>query len=125
MQKNKLLILLSGICASSYAQTITVRDQSSREPLENVVIQDKNNVQVKTNIKGKADVSTLLKGDSAFVYQFGYATKKVMLSKDMDIAVDLSAKSVNLDEIVFSANRKEESKMDVPYQMEIIKQKDI
>jgi len=125
MQKNKLLILLSGICASSYAQTITVRDQSSREPLENVVIQDKNNVQVKTNIKGKADVSTLLKGDSAFVYQFGYATKKVMLSKDMYIAVDLSAKSVNLDEIVFSANRKEESKMDVPYQMEIIKQKDI
>ena len=59
MQKNKLFILLSGLCTSSYAQTITVRDQSSREPLEHVVIQDKNNVQVKTNIKGKADVSVL------------------------------------------------------------------
>jgi hypothetical protein len=78
MQKNKLLILLSGLCASSYSQTITVRDQSSREPLENVVIQDRNNVQVKTNIKGKADLSTLLKGDSVFVYQFGYATKNII-----------------------------------------------
>ncbi len=125
MQKNKLLILLSGLCASSYAQTITLRDQSSREPLENVVIQDKNNVQVKTNIKGRADLSTLLKGDSAFVYQFGYATKKILLADATDLSVDLSAKSVNLDEIVFSANRKEESKMDVPFQMEIIKQKDI
>ena len=75
MKKNKLLILLFGLYVSCYAQTITVRDQSSREPLENVVIQDRNNVLVKTNIKGKADVSTLLKGDSAFVYQFGYANK--------------------------------------------------
>lgn len=125
MQKNKLLILLSGLCVSSYAQTITVRDQSSREPLENVVLRDKNNVQVKTNIKGQADLAALLKGDSVFVYQFGYATKKILLMDASDLSIDLSAKSVNLDEVVFSANRKAESKIDVPYQMEIIKQKDI
>ena len=119
------LAVLFSISFLSQAQTITVRDQTTREPLENVVIQDKNNILVKTNIKGKADVTSLIKGDSAFVFQFGYATKKVMLSKDIDMEVDLSAKSVNLDEIVFSANRKAESKMDVPYQMEIIKQKDI
>ena len=126
MQKNKLIILLSGICVSTYAQTITVRDQSSREPLENVVIQDKNNVQAKTNIKGNADVSALLKGDSIFVFQYGYATKRVWLGTDaIDFAVDLSSKSVNLNEVVFSANRKMESKIDVPFQMEVIKQKDI
>lgn len=122
--KKYLLFLFSGLSMASLAQTITVRDQSSREPLENVVIQDKNNKQVKTNLKGKADFSNLLKEDSAFVFQFGYATKKVFLSGS-DISVDLSARSVILDEIIFSANRKEESKMDVPYQMEIIKQKDI
>ncbi|MCD6018158.1 MAG: hypothetical protein K0S53_1279 [Bacteroidetes bacterium] len=124
MKKNNLLFLFSGLSIASLAQTITVRDRSSREPLENVVIQDKNNVQVKTNIKGKADCSGLLKEDSAFVFQFGYAAKKVFLS-GTDISIDLSARSVVLDEIIFSANRKEESKMDVPYQMEIIKQKDI
>jgi hemoglobin/transferrin/lactoferrin receptor protein len=126
MQKNKLLILMGGLSLSSLGQTITIRDQSSREPLENVVIQDKNNLQVKTNVKGKADLSTLLKGDSLFVFQYGYATKKVWLgTESTDLAVDLSSKSVNLDEVVFSANRKMESKIDVPYQMEIIKQKDI
>lgn len=125
MKKQYLLLLLCiALSAGYYAQTITVRDQSSREPLENVVVQDKNNVQVKTNLKGKADCAGLLKGDSAFVFQFGYATKKIFLSGN-DISVDLSARSVILDEIIFSANRKEESKMDVPYQMEIIKQKDI
>lgn len=126
MQKIKLLILLSGLSISSYAQTITIRDNSTREPLENVIIQDKNNVQVKTNIKGKADLSGLLKSDSVFVFQYGYSTKKIWLGIEVaDLFVDLSSKSVNLDEIVFSANRKAESKLDVPYQMEIIKQKDI
>lgn len=125
MQKSNLLILFSGLSIVSFAQTITVRDRSSREPLQDVVIQDKNNTQVKTDIRGKANVSVLVKGDSVFVYQFGYATKKILITEGTDLAVDLSAKSVNLDEIVLSANRTAESKMDVPYQMEIVKQKDI
>lgn len=126
MQKSNLLILLGGLCISSFAQTITIRDRSSREPLQDVVIQDKNNLQVKTNEKGKADIATLFKEDSLFVFQYGYATKRVLAnSEPKDFTVDLTSKSVFLDEIVFSANRKAESKMDVPYQMEIIKQKDI
>ena len=125
MQKSNLLILFSGLSIVSFAQTITVRDRSSREPLQDVVIQDKNNTQIKTDIRGKANVSVLAKGDSVFVYQFGYATKKILITEGADLAVDLSAKSVNLDEIVLSANRTAESKMDVPYQMEIVKQKDI
>ena len=72
MKKIIGLAVLISISFLSQAQTITVRDQTTREPLENVVIQDKNNIQVKTNIKGKADVSSLIKGDSAFVFQFGY-----------------------------------------------------
>ena len=101
MQKIKLLILLIALSISSYAQTITVRDKSTREPLENVVIQDKNNIQVKTTIKGTADISGLLKGDSVFVFQFGYATKKIWVGTEVvDLSIDLSAKSVNLDEIV-------------------------
>lgn len=125
MQKSLLLLLFGALYINSLAQTITVRDRSSREPLQDVVIQDKNNTQVKTDIRGKADASSLQKEDSIFVYQFGYSTKKILLKDGVDVSVDLSAKSVNLDEIVLSANRTAESKMDVPYQMEIIKQKDI
>jgi hemoglobin/transferrin/lactoferrin receptor protein len=125
MQKSLLLLLFCAFSVTSFAQTITIRDRSSREPLQDVVIQDKNNTQVKTDIRGKADASSLQKEDSVFVYQFGYSTKKILLKDGVDVSVDLSAKSVNLDEIVLSANRTAESKMDVPYQMEIIKQKDI
>lgn len=125
MQKSHFLLLFCALSVTSFAQTITIRDRSSREPLQDVVIQDKNNTQVKTDIRGKADASSLQKEDSVFVYQFGYSTKKILLKDGVDVSVDLSAKSVNLDEIVLSANRTAESKMDVPYQMEIIKQKDI
>lgn len=125
MQKHNLLILFAGLSITSFSQTITIRDKSTREPLKDVVIQDKNNTQAKTDARGKANISALLKNDSAFVYQFGYATKKIFISEATELSIDLSAKSVNLDEIILSANRKEESKIDVPYSMEIIKQKDI
>lgn len=125
MQKHTLLILFTGLSLTSFSQTITVRDKSTREPLKDVVIQDKNNSQIKTDARGKANISTLLKNDSAFVYQFGYSAKKIFISDTPELSVDLSAKSVNLDEIVLSANRKAESKIDVPYAMEIIKQKDV
>ena len=62
MQKSLLLLLFGAIYINSFAQTITVRDRSSREPLQDVVIQDKNNTQVKTDIRGKANISSLLKG---------------------------------------------------------------
>jgi len=125
MQKHHLFILLTGLSLTSLSQTITVRDKSSREPLQDVVIQDKNNLQIKTDARGRANISTLIKGDSVFVYQFGYATKKVYLAEGADVSIDLVAKSFDLDEIVLSANRKAESKIDIPYAMEIIKQKDI
>src|ERR1700752_3951553 len=126
MNKSTLIILLSSLSFSLSSQTITVIDKTTREPLENVVIQDKNNNHVNTNIKGKADVSSLFKADSVLVYQFGYGTKKMLLNQDnSEQFVELSSKSVYLNEIILSANRKEESKIDVPYTMEIIKQKDI
>lgn len=126
MKKNKLLIILSSISVTTFSQTVTVRDKASREPLENVVFQDKNNAQVKTDIKGRADLSGLAKGDSVFIFQYGYATRKIWLGNESnDFSIDLFSKTANLDEIVFSANRKAEAKIDVPYSVEIIKQKDI
>lgn len=126
MKKKSLLIILSGLAMATNAQTVKIIDQSTREPLANTIIQDKNFVQVKTDVKGKANVSGLSRGDSVLIYQFGYSTKKIMLGIDgVDETIELLAKSVLLDEIIFTANRKEEHKIDVPYTLEIIKQKDI
>jgi hypothetical protein len=123
MKINKLLIALTTLSITGFSQTITIRDISTREPLEKAVIQDKNNKQVFTDAKGNADISALNKGDSILIFSFGYSSKKSFVTTDATIY--LSSKSVNLDEIVLSANRKSEHKIDVPYSMEIIKQKDI
>lgn len=114
------------VCASSMAmaQTITIRDNSSREPIENVSIKDKNNATVVTDATGKADLTTLDKSDSLTVSRLGYFSKKAMAGSDA-LNVNLTSKIIVLDEIVFSANRTKEKKIDVPYTMEVIKQKDI
>lgn len=123
MKKNKLFIAFITLSFTGFSQTITIRDNSTREPLEKALIQDKNNNQVFTDAKGKANLSSLNKEDSIIIFSFGYTLKKVKVTTETTI--DLISKSVNLDEIVLSANRKSEHKIDVPYSIEIIKQKDI
>ena len=123
MKKNKLFIAFLAFSFLGFSQTITIRDNSTREPLEKALIQDKNNNQVFTDAKGKANLTNLNKEDSIIIFSFGYTLKKVKVTTETTI--DLISKSVNLDEIVLSANRKSEHKIDVPYSIEIIKQKDI
>ena len=123
MKKYKLFIAFITLSFTGFSQTITIRDNSTREPLEKALIQDKNNNKVFTDAKGKANLSSLNKEDSIIIFSFGYTLKKVKVTTETTI--DLISKSVNLDEIVLSANRKSEHKIDVPYSIEIIKQKDI
>lgn len=123
MKKYNLFIAFITLSFTGFSQTITIRDNSTREPLEKALIQDKNNNQVFTDAKGKANLSSLNKEDSIIIFSFGYTLKKVKVTTETTI--DLISKSVNLDEIVLSANRKSEHKIDVPYSIEIIKQKDI
>lgn len=126
MKKISLLILLSIVPLFNWAQILIVRDISTREPIQNAIIRDKNNTSVITDIQGKADLTILLTADSLTVYQFGYLSKRILVDAQKQVnVVELSSKSVYLDEIVFSANRSPEKKIDVPYKMDIIKQKDI
>lgn len=108
----------------SMAQTITIRDNSTREGIENVSIKDKNNIVVVTDINGKADLTSLDKSDSLTISHLGYFPNKAMAGNDA-LSVNMTSKIIALDEVVFSANRTKEKKIDVPYSMEVIKQKDI
>jgi len=123
MKKSKLTLVCLAFSFVGFSQTITIRDNSTREPIEKAMFEDKNNNQVFTDAKGKANLSSLNKEDSIIIFSYGYTLKKVKVTTETTI--DLISKSVNLDEIVLSANRKSEHKIDVPYSIEIIKQKDI
>lgn len=122
--KKALLMLSAFACIKAGAQTITVRDNSTRERIKDVIIKDKKNNSVTTNNKGQANLSELDKSDSLEVYNIGYYTKKIKCDNE-DITVSLTTKLVMLDEVVFAANKTREKKIDVPYSIEVIKQKDI
>lgn len=118
-------MLLACAYMHSEGQNITVRDISIREPIENAIIKDKNNKTVNTNAKGKADLSELDKSDSLSISHVSFHAKKIVVGDSKELNVSLSSKVIMLDEIIFSANKVSEKKSDVPYQMQIVKQKDI
>ncbi len=122
----KKLLFMPLVCISmlSLAQTITVRDNSTREPVENVSIKDRNNVVAVTDIRGKVDITSLDKSDTLIVLHLSYNTKKIILGNNTK-EISIVSKIIMLDEIIFSANKTKEKKIDVPYTMEVIKQKDI
>jgi hemoglobin/transferrin/lactoferrin receptor protein len=122
--KKFLLLPLVWCFTNAGAQNITVRDNSSRDLLPNVVIKDKNGKTATTNNAGSVNISELDKSDSLSLGNVSYHSKKFMAG-DQDMALTLSSKLIQLDEIVFSANKKEENKMDVPYNITVIKQKEI
>lgn len=121
----RVLLMLPALYISYIgAQNITVRDNSTRDLLINVVIKDKNGKTATTDNSGMANISELEKSDSLTLLNTSYHSKKIMAS-DQDMSITLIAKITQLDEIVFSANKKEENIMDVPYSITVIKQKEI
>lgn len=113
--------------ASLHSQTITVSDHSSREPISNVVIYDKNNVSVITDARGKADLSALDKNSQITLSHSAYQTYVLSDEEKQSQApnIRLVQKSVVLDEVILSANRYAERKIDVPYSVMVIAQKEI
>lgn len=118
------LALLAGPCIR--AQTITVRDNSTREGIPEVIITDKNNKTVTTGSKGKADISELDKSGDIALFHPSFSTY-VLTEEEKTGASDihLTAKLVMLDEVVLSVNRFKENKIDVPYSVMVLKQKEV
>lgn len=106
------------------AQSITIRDKSTREPVPDAVISDAHNNQAGANAKGQADINALNKNDSLSILAPGYYQRK-MLHSPGTREIFLLARIVELGEVVYSANRTEEKKADVPYNVEVINQRQI
>ena len=114
-------------CLCAHAQTITVRDNSTREALKEVVISDKNNKTVFTDAKGRADITELDKSGDITTFHSSYHTYQLSDADKNGSSTDinLEARLVILNEVVLAANRNKENKIDVPYTMQIIQQKEI
>lgn len=125
--KKILFFLIWLLYNTMAAQIVTVRDNSSREVLPNVLIKDKNEKSLSTDINGKIDISDLDKSGDITIYHSSYLP--YVLNEDEKSGkvqeIRMTTRTVVLDEIVLSANRQKEHKIDVPYTINVIHQKEI
>lgn len=131
MKTKKTLLLRSAmllLCSSAVgamAQSVVVKDRETGAPISKATLYT-GTAKVVSNAKGAANISALMSSDTIRVMARGYnlaALSSASLAKGGDIF--LSAKSYDLDELVVSATRWEESQKDVPNQITKVTPRDI
>lgn len=109
--------LLLGIPWALYAQSVTVTDQGSGEPLDSVVLMSEGSqLAVVTNELGQADISDFEGSEKIIIRTLGY--KSVVLSyyqiRESGFEISLEKSILNLDQVVISATRWRQSSGDIP-----------
>lgn len=128
MNKWILFIYLMGWSCLGFSQIVSVQDKASKKALGFVSITDKKTHQtVVTNAAGKADISDF-KGADEIVFSFiGYATKTLSFEQlnSMNFVVQMEQSSINLNQVVVSANRWRQESANVPSKITSISPKEV
>lgn len=117
MKRIVLLCILFGLSFLSIAQTITIKDFETNEPLEFVtLISEKSNQYTITNIKGQADISIFKESEKIEIRSLGYKTVNTSYTQlaSENFELYLHASNINLDEIIVSATRWRQPSSNVP-----------
>jgi len=125
---NKLLMMFVAFCCSfAYAQTLTVIDKTTREALVGAIVQPASGTVLFTNSKGRVDISSLKGEDSLKIRFTNYKTQIISFEqiKGMKFYVELEEINISLSEIVVSANRIKEEKMETPNRIQKINMKEV
>ncbi len=121
-----LLFCLSGL--SMFGQTVKIMDKLSYSPVPNaVIVNSDESLSVQTNSKGYANLDIFIKNDTLHILHTSYTNIIIdfeTLEKN-DFKVYLMPAIIQLDEMVISASRREESKHNIPYKISIINPKEI
>lgn len=128
--KNRKLALMAGawaIITGLHAQTITLRDQVTREPIADVVVTcAATNTTVRTDAAGSADITSLKDCGAILIDHTSFLARTVAWS-DLSSGGDVTMtyRSDVLRDVVVSASRFEEKRRDVPERIDVIKARDI
>ena len=125
----KLFISIILLCnISLFPQVVTVRDISTKNPLELVSIYNSDpNRSILTNSSGKADISKLDKTRSIVFRILGYErleTNYDELEKS-NFDVYMKATAISLDNVVVTTNRWEENKSNIPNTIKVVTPRDV
>ncbi|MGW8123805.1 TonB-dependent receptor [Roseivirga echinicomitans] len=127
--KKHLFIWCFLLCAlQGMAQTVTVVDKNTKEPLELATIASNlPRAFAVTNIKGQADISAFEGSELIEVRMLGY--EKMMVSYAIlvqtNYTVELTVSKLSMDDVVVSANRWHQDRQDVPNKITTITPSDI
>ena len=122
------LLALPAAFSAVNAQTITLRDVATKEPISGAVLTctQGGSTSATTNADGRVDIASLKNCGAIRVDHFSFAERTVSyadLSANTDFT--LSYKVNVLNEMVTSASRFEEKRRDVPERIDVIKRREI
>ncbi len=124
--KTLFLILLSFFCQLIYAQSVVVCDLKTGKPVEGVVIYA-NQLSVHTSKEGKADISLFKDAERISFAHSSYVGLRTSYQNlwANNFIVRLTEDPVRIDEIVVSASRREQSRLEIPNKIITISRKEI
>ncbi|MBN1415110.1 MAG: TonB-dependent receptor [Bacteroidales bacterium] len=125
--KRTLLFAFVFISINTHTQTLTVIDATTRQTIAGVVLYAKNPVaSAITNAKGQVKLNVFTGADSIYFQHVSYSPVIFSYSnlQSKFFIVELTALSISLDEVVVSANRWEQEKIEIPYRIAKISMRD-
>ena len=121
-----ILVFLFGFCVN--AQTIVVKEKLSDEPITGVVLYNlKKDKSVITDINGKAQIDIFNNDEVIYFQNFFYSKKQLKKSQiaEANFIVYLILSVEDLNQVVVSASKFEQSKRDIPQTIVSLSAKDI
>jgi hemoglobin/transferrin/lactoferrin receptor protein len=113
---------------SLHAQIVTVKDQTTQNPLELVSVYNSDpNRALVTNSNGKVNIERLDKNKKIVLRLLGYEKYETTFSEleANNFIVLMKETTISLDNVVVSSNRWEENKSEVPNTIEVITPRDV
>lgn len=110
-------VLLSGLYTIAFAQTVTIKDMKTKEPVELVsLVSAIPEALAATNRKGQADISAFKGADEIIINRLGYETKRLSYAEleALSFELYLESKPFNMYNIVVSATRWRQTSTDIP-----------
>jgi len=123
--KNIILFLLCLSCFAIQAQEIVILDELSKEPISGVAVYNPSKtISTSSDIDGKVSISMFSDNEKLIFHHISHVRATYIKSTTPKILY-LKAKAQNLDEIVISASKFQQSKKEVPQSIVSIKTEDI
>jgi hemoglobin/transferrin/lactoferrin receptor protein len=117
MKKTWIILLLLSLSYSAFSQTITIKDQETKEPIELVSLTSKSpRAHAKTDEKGQADITAFKGSEEITIGRIGYKTQVRSYAdlESLSFELFLEPKPLGMYEIVVSATRWRQMSRDVP-----------